>query len=132
MWNASIFCPKGKTPWEDVKREYVRKVFDCSSHTIPISVSKFYYVSISSLSCPIFHGAKTGFFALTSKLIIILCFISFIDITLHCNSFPQSILWDNDLKSTKQTIKEMIMHYSCLEFPEGKGVNKCDTIADLA
>jgi tRNA-dihydrouridine synthase 2 len=68
MWNASIFCPKGKTPWEDVKREYVRK----------------------------------------------------------------SILWDNDLKSTKQTIKEMIMHYSCLEFPEGKGVNKCDTIADLA
>jgi hypothetical protein len=26
MWNASIFCPKGKIPWEDVKREYVRKV----------------------------------------------------------------------------------------------------------
>ncbi|AQK45022.1 Aldolase-type TIM barrel family protein [Zea mays] len=21
MWNASIFCAKGKTPWEDVKRE---------------------------------------------------------------------------------------------------------------
>lgn len=28
MWNASIFCAKGKTPWEDVKREYVRKVFN--------------------------------------------------------------------------------------------------------
>lgn len=25
LWNASIFCPKGKLPWEDVKREYVRK-----------------------------------------------------------------------------------------------------------
>ena len=28
MWNASIFCAKGKTPWEEVKREYVRKVFN--------------------------------------------------------------------------------------------------------
>lgn len=26
LWNPSIFCPKGKLPWEDVKREYVRKV----------------------------------------------------------------------------------------------------------
>ncbi|TKW05618.1 hypothetical protein SEVIR_7G188000v4 [Setaria viridis] len=68
MWNASIFCAKGKTPYEDVKREYVRK----------------------------------------------------------------SILWDNDVKSTKHTLKEMIMHYSCLELPEGKGVIKCDTSADLA
>ncbi|KAG2567638.1 hypothetical protein PVAP13_7NG338900 [Panicum virgatum] len=68
MWNASIFCAKGKTPWEEVKREYVRK----------------------------------------------------------------SILWDNDVKSTKHTLKEMIMHYSCLELPEGKGVIKCDTSADLA
>ncbi|KAG8082773.1 hypothetical protein GUJ93_ZPchr0014g47305 [Zizania palustris] len=68
MWNASIFCAKGKKPWEDVKREYVRK----------------------------------------------------------------SILWENDLKSTKQTLKELIMHYSCLELPEGKGINKCDTGADLA
>lgn len=25
LWNASIFSPKGKLPWEDVKREYVRK-----------------------------------------------------------------------------------------------------------
>jgi len=68
MWNASIFCAKGKTPYEDVKREYVRK----------------------------------------------------------------SILWDNDVKSTKHTLKEMIMHYSCLEFPEGKGVIKCDTSEDIA
>ncbi|KAK1272519.1 hypothetical protein QJS04_geneDACA015222 [Acorus gramineus] len=67
MWNASIFRPKGKLPWEEVKREYVRK----------------------------------------------------------------SILWDNDVKSTKQTIKELIMHHSCLEFPEGKAVNKCETVADL-
>jgi tRNA-dihydrouridine synthase 2 len=26
----------------------------------------------------------------------------------------------------------MIMHYSCLELPEGKGVIKCDTSEDLA
>ncbi|XP_072956307.1 uncharacterized protein [Typha angustifolia] len=68
LWNASIFCAKGKSPWEDVKREYVRK----------------------------------------------------------------SILWDNDMKSTKQTLKEMIMHYSCLELPEGKAVIKSETAADLA
>ncbi|KAK1304542.1 hypothetical protein QJS10_CPB11g00857 [Acorus calamus] len=61
------FSPKGKLPWEEVKREYVRKC----------------------------------------------------------------ILWDNDVKSTKQTIKELIMHHSCLEFPEGKAVNKCETVADL-
>ncbi|XXG49026.1 hypothetical protein AAC387_Pa02g3318 [Persea americana] len=68
LWNASIFSPKGKLPWEDVKREYVRK----------------------------------------------------------------SILWDNDVKSTKHTLKEMIMHYSCLELPEGKAVIKSETLADLA
>ncbi|GJN26920.1 hypothetical protein PR202_gb14887 [Eleusine coracana subsp. coracana] len=68
MWNASIFSTKGKIPWEDVKREYVRK----------------------------------------------------------------SILWDNDIKSTKHTLKEMIMHHSCLELPEGKAVIKCDTSADIA
>lgn len=44
----------------------------------------------------------------------------------------QSILWDNDLKSTKQTLKEMIMHYSCLEFREGKAVIKSGSLADLA
>ena len=26
MWNASIFSPEGKSTWEEVKREYVRKV----------------------------------------------------------------------------------------------------------
>ncbi|KAL2504313.1 Aldolase-type TIM barrel family protein [Abeliophyllum distichum] len=68
LWNASIFSPQGKLPWEDVKREYVRK----------------------------------------------------------------SILWDNDIKSTKHTLKEMIMHYSCLELPEGKAVIKSESYADLA
>ncbi|CAI9110540.1 OLC1v1010589C1 [Oldenlandia corymbosa var. corymbosa] len=68
LWNASIFCPDGKLPWEEVKREYIRK----------------------------------------------------------------SILWDNDLKSTKHTLKEMIMHHSCLEFPEGKSVIKAETLMDLA
>ncbi|KAH7848124.1 hypothetical protein Vadar_034056 [Vaccinium darrowii] len=68
LWNASIFSPKGKVPWEQVKREYVRK----------------------------------------------------------------SILWDNDVKSTKHTLKEMIMHFSCLELPEGKAVTKSETLGDLA
>ncbi|EXC03896.1 tRNA-dihydrouridine(20) synthase [NAD(P)+]-like protein [Morus notabilis] len=68
LWNASIFSSHGKLPWEDVKREYVRK----------------------------------------------------------------SILWDNDIKSTKHTLKEMIMHYSCLELPEGKAVIKSESLADLA
>ncbi|XP_010254657.1 PREDICTED: tRNA-dihydrouridine(20) synthase [NAD(P)+]-like [Nelumbo nucifera] len=44
----------------------------------------------------------------------------------------KSILWDNDVKSTKQTLKEMIMHHSCLELPEGKAINKSETLADLA
>lgn len=44
----------------------------------------------------------------------------------------QSILWDNDIKSTKHTLKEMIMHYSCLELPEGKGVIKSENLADIA
>lgn len=26
LWNASIFSPEGKLPWEEVKREYIRKV----------------------------------------------------------------------------------------------------------
>ncbi|EPS65337.1 hypothetical protein M569_09441, partial [Genlisea aurea] len=68
LWNASIFSPQGKLPWEHVKREYVRK----------------------------------------------------------------SILWDNDLKSTKHTLKEMIIHHSCLEFPEGKAINNSDTMSDIA
>ncbi|XAR51440.1 hypothetical protein NMG60_11006072 [Bertholletia excelsa] len=43
----------------------------------------------------------------------------------------KSILWDNDVKSAKHTLKEMIMHYSSLELPEGKAVIKSDTLADL-
>ncbi|XP_047149954.1 tRNA-dihydrouridine(20) synthase [NAD(P)+]-like isoform X1 [Vigna umbellata] len=42
------------------------------------------------------------------------------------------ILWDNDIKSTKYTVKEMIIHYSCLELAEGKAVNKSESTADLA
>ncbi|KAF8404772.1 hypothetical protein HHK36_009661 [Tetracentron sinense] len=68
LWNASIFSSKCKLPWEDVKREYVRK----------------------------------------------------------------SILWDNDIRSTKHTLKEMITHYSSLELPEGKAVTRSETSADLA
>ncbi|XP_031095337.1 tRNA-dihydrouridine(20) synthase [NAD(P)+]-like isoform X1 [Ipomoea triloba] len=68
LWNVSMFSPKGKIPWENVKREYVRK----------------------------------------------------------------SILWDNDLKSTKHTLKEMIMHHSCLELPEGKAVIRSENLEHLA
>lgn len=68
LWNASIFSPLGKLPWEEVKKKYVRK----------------------------------------------------------------SILWDNDVKSSKHTLKEMIMHHSCLELPEGKAVIKSESLADLA
>ncbi|KAJ8441043.1 hypothetical protein Cgig2_020334 [Carnegiea gigantea] len=68
LWNVSVFSSHGKLPWEDVKREYVRK----------------------------------------------------------------SILWDNDVKSTKHTLKEMIMHHSCLELPEGKAVIKSESLADIS
>lgn len=44
----------------------------------------------------------------------------------------QSILWNNDVKSTKYTIKEMIAHHSCLELAEGKSLNKADTLEDIA
>ncbi|THG22304.1 hypothetical protein TEA_024938 [Camellia sinensis var. sinensis] len=43
-----------------------------------------------------------------------------------------SILWDNDVKSTKYTLKEMIMHFPSLEHPEGKAVIKFETLANLA
>ncbi|KAL4554771.1 hypothetical protein LXL04_037375 [Taraxacum kok-saghyz] len=33
----------------------------------------------------------------------------------------KSIIWDHDIKSTKYTLKEMIMHYTSLELPERKG-----------
>ncbi|ERM93677.1 tRNA-dihydrouridine(20) synthase [NAD(P)+]-like isoform X1 [Amborella trichopoda] len=68
VWNASIFKPEGKLPWESVKREYIRK----------------------------------------------------------------SILWDNDVKSTKHTLKEMIMHHSSLELAEGKAMIRSATLANLA
>ncbi|KAG6508408.1 hypothetical protein ZIOFF_033782 [Zingiber officinale] len=42
------------------------------------------------------------------------------------------ILCHNDIKSTKYTVKEMIVHHSCLELAEGKDVNKSDTYKDLA
>ncbi|KAH6555966.1 hypothetical protein KP509_1Z213500 [Ceratopteris richardii] len=41
------------------------------------------------------------------------------------------ILWDNDIKSTKHTLKQMIMEHSCLEFSEGKAVNRCQSLMDL-
>lgn len=50
----------------------------------------------------------------------------------HFISFGQTILWDNDIKSTKTTLREIIMHYICLELPEGKGVIKCGSSADVA
>ncbi|GLJ30164.1 hypothetical protein SUGI_0596690 [Cryptomeria japonica] len=68
LWNASIFRPEGALPWEDVKREYMRK----------------------------------------------------------------SLLWDNSIKYTKHTLKEMINHHSFIELPEGKAITKCQTLADLA
>ncbi|MCL7044414.1 hypothetical protein MKW94_015574, partial [Papaver nudicaule] len=62
------FFPDGKLPWEEVKREYVRRDF----------------------------------------------------------------IWDNCIRSTKHTLREMISHYSSLELPGGKAVIKSDTLADLA
>ncbi|KAJ0977789.1 hypothetical protein J5N97_013263 [Dioscorea zingiberensis] len=42
------------------------------------------------------------------------------------------ILWDNDVKSTKHTLKEMIVHHSSLEFAEGKAVIKSETTENVA
>lgn len=44
----------------------------------------------------------------------------------------KSILWDNDIRSTKHTLKEMIMHYTSLELPEGKAVTRSESLADIA
>ncbi|KAL7613611.1 hypothetical protein Lser_V15G07381 [Lactuca serriola] len=44
----------------------------------------------------------------------------------------KSILWDHDIKSTKFTLKEMIMHYTSLELPEGKAVTKSESLVDIA
>jgi hypothetical protein len=53
-------------------------------------------------------------------------------VSLHFCSFEQTILWDNDVKSTKTTLREIITHYTNLEFAEGKGVIKCGSSADVA
>ncbi|XP_076952559.1 uncharacterized protein LOC143626313 [Bidens hawaiensis] len=44
----------------------------------------------------------------------------------------KSILWDHDIKTTKYSLKEMIMHYTSLELPEGKAVTKSENLADIA
>ncbi|KAH7681613.1 tRNA-dihydrouridine synthase protein [Dioscorea alata] len=44
----------------------------------------------------------------------------------------QCILWDNDVKSTKHTLKEMIAHYSSLELAEGKAVIKSANTENVA
>jgi hypothetical protein len=73
-----------------------------------------------------------GCYGFLSNLVGVACFM-FCALTSHdIVTLMQSILWDNDIKSTKHTLKEMIMHHSCLELPEGKAVIKCDTPADLA
>lgn len=40
--------------------------------------------------------------------------------------------WENDVHWTKYTLKEMIMHHSCLEFPEGKELTGSKTLEDVA
>ncbi|KAL8117857.1 uncharacterized protein LOC141723733 [Apium graveolens] len=42
------------------------------------------------------------------------------------------ILWDNDIKSTKHTLKEMIACHASLGLPEGMAVIKSETHADIA
>ncbi|XP_024381936.1 uncharacterized protein [Physcomitrium patens] len=42
------------------------------------------------------------------------------------------IEWDNDVRWTKHTLKEMIQYHSCLEFAEGKAMYRCKTLADVA
>lgn len=44
----------------------------------------------------------------------------------------KSILWDNDIRTTKHTLKDMIGHYISLEQSEGKALTKTETLADLA
>eukprot|EP00897_Mesotaenium_endlicherianum_P001683 jgi/Mesen1/1542/ME001330S00502 len=67
MWNPSVFRREGLVPWEQTKREYVRKAVE----------------------------------------------------------------WDNEVKGTKHTLREMIMHHSNLEMAEGQRMYKCKTMADL-
>lgn len=42
------------------------------------------------------------------------------------------ILWDNDIRSTKHTLKEMIACHASLGLPEGMAVIKSETHADIA
>lgn len=44
----------------------------------------------------------------------------------------KSILWDNDIKFTKHTLKDMIGHYISLEHSEGKALTKAESLADVA
>ncbi|KAL5705535.1 tRNA-dihydrouridine(20) synthase [NAD(P)(+)] [Ranunculus cassubicifolius] len=44
----------------------------------------------------------------------------------------KSILWDNCIKSTKHTLKDMIGHYISLEKAEGKALTKAETFSDIA
>lgn len=51
LWNASIFSPEGKVPWEDVKREYIRKVLLQPQHLAKsrLSIDSFCLLIIFSL-----------------------------------------------------------------------------------
>lgn len=40
--------------------------------------------------------------------------------------------WENGVQWTKHTLREMIMHHSCLELAEGKALARCKTLADVA
>lgn len=47
LWNASIFSPNGKLHWEDVKREYIRKVSG-------LQIIFAYYLINAKLLCLLF------------------------------------------------------------------------------
>lgn len=54
LWNASIFCPKGKLPWEDVKREYVRKVSVsqcCGLSVVHDGISQWSFSLVNGFLC---------------------------------------------------------------------------------
>lgn len=42
------------------------------------------------------------------------------------------VLWDNGVKYSKHTVKEMIMQHGNYEMEEGRGVNKCRNLQDLS
>ncbi|XP_050872382.1 uncharacterized protein LOC127074990 isoform X2 [Lathyrus oleraceus] len=42
------------------------------------------------------------------------------------------ILWDNDIRSTKHTLRDMKSHYTSLEVPEWRAVIKSESTADIA